>query len=150
MNTRDLILRNARAAWFSLMFAMMLPAMADLPVVDAGTQLAPRSNFNIPANPKEGCDPFFPGSLRPYEIAVVPGAHTSDLTTLRLNGISGSPDRRLAIINNVTFGVGDEAEVHTSQGRIRIHCIEITGNTVVIESDGQRQELHYGDNGDKP
>ena|ERR1700733_4313931 len=146
MNKHEFFLRNARAGWFSVIFAMALPVMADLPVVQtAGTQLAPRSIFTIPANPQEGCDPFFPGSLRPYATAVIAGSHASDLTTLRLNGVSGAPSRRLAIINDVTFGVGDEAEVRTSQGRIRIHCVEITGNSAVIEVDGQRQELHYGD-----
>jgi hypothetical protein len=145
MSKRDFILRNARTGWFSVIFAMALPAMAASPVVDAGASLAPRSNFNIPASPKEGCDPFFPGSMRPYATAVVASAQSSDLTALRLNGISGMPNHRLAIINDVTFGVGDEAEVRTAQGRIRIHCVGITENTVVIESDGQRQELHYED-----
>jgi hypothetical protein len=58
--------------------------------------------------------------------------------------MSGSPDHRLVIINNVTFAVGDEAEVITPQGRIRIHCLEITGNSAVVEANGQRQQLHYG------
>ena len=60
-----------------------------------------------------------------------------------MQGTSGSPDHRLIIINNVTFGVGDDAEVITSQGRIRIHCLEISGNSAVIEADGQRHILHY-------
>jgi hypothetical protein len=62
-----------------------------------------------------------------------------------MQGFSGSPDHRLVIINNVTFAVGDNAEVSTSQGRIHIHCLEIGGNSAVIEANGQRHELRYGD-----
>jgi hypothetical protein len=150
MNRRLKFYRNAMAGLFSIVFMAAMPVMAAPPVVQASdAPLSPRSVFNLPSNSKEGCDPFFPASLRPYENAVpVAGSHTNDLTDLRLNGISGTPNHRLAIINNVTFGVGDEAEVRTSQGRIQIHCVEITPNSAVIEAGGQRQELHYG--GDKP
>ena len=106
--------------------------------------LAPRSIFLQPASPKEGRDPFFPSSQRPYTSAVVPTTSTKDLSMLMLQGMSGSPTHRLVIINNVTFAVGDDAEVITSQGRIRIRCVQITGNAVMIEANGERHELHYG------
>jgi hypothetical protein len=102
-----------------------------------------RSVFNQPANPREGRDPFFPGSLRPYASNVVPSAPSTDLSSLVMQGTSGPPEHRLVIINNVTFGVGDDAEVLTSQGRIHIHCLEITDDTTVIEAGGQRRILHY-------
>jgi hypothetical protein len=63
-----------------------------------------------------------------------------------MQGISGPPDHRLAIINHVTFAAGDVAEVRTPQGRIQLHCLEITADSAVVEADGQRQVLHYGDN----
>jgi hypothetical protein len=111
----------------------------------AGTQAAPRSIFILPTGPKEGCDPFFPSSQRPYESAAAVTGHAGDLTSLVMQGISGPPERRLVIINNVTFGVGDDAEVRTPQGRIHIHCLEITPNSVTVEADGQRRELSYGE-----
>lgn len=139
-------------AWLAVLLAALLPAAA-APLVQTNetqvstnvnlTQIAPRSIFNQPANPKEGCDPFFPTSVRPYASAVVPNAPTTDFSSLSMQGISGAPDHRLVIINKVTFAVGDEAEVFTPQGRIRIRCLIITDDSAVIEAAGQRQILHY-------
>jgi hypothetical protein len=70
---------------------------------------------------------------------------TTDMSSLVLQGTSGTPAHRLVIINNVTFGVGDEAEVVTSQGRIRIHCLAITDDATVVEAAGQRHILRYQD-----
>lgn len=136
--------KNTIAALLAVVLASGLPVVAAPVAQPSAAQLAPRSIFILPANPKEGCDPFFPASLRPYESAVPSGAH-GDLTELRLNGVSGPPNHRLVIINNVTFGAGDDAEVRTSQGRVRIHCLKITGTSVMIEANGQPQELRYGD-----
>ncbi|MEI9959883.1 MAG: hypothetical protein WDM76_01765 [Limisphaerales bacterium] len=47
------------------------------------------------------------------------------------------------IINNHTFGAGDFGEVITPQGRLYIHCVEINANSVIIESNGQRQTLLF-------
>jgi hypothetical protein len=69
-----------------------------------------------------------------------------DLSSLVLKGISGPPDHRLAIINNHTFGVGDEANLVTPQGPIHIRCLEVKASSVVIESGGQRHELNYANN----
>lgn len=135
------------AAFFAGALAAGLPAVAAPVAKIPEAQPIPRSIFVLPTSPKEGCDPFFPTSLRPYESAIPiasSGGH-GDLTDLRLNGISGPLDHRLVIINDVTFAAGDEAEVRTTKGRIRIRCLEITGNTVVVEADGQRHELHYED-----
>ncbi|HEY4952631.1 MAG TPA: hypothetical protein VII71_04500 [Verrucomicrobiae bacterium] len=145
MNWRAKFSRNAKTMLFYVIFAAGLPVVAAPPVVQTSGVQPPRSIFTLPTNSKEGCDPFFPASLRPYENAVAIGSHAGDLTAVVMQGISGPPNRRLAIINNVTFGVGDEAEVRTPQGRIHIHCLEITANSAVIEAGGQRQELHYGD-----
>ena len=146
MNSKPLRINffwNWSPAWLAILFVAALPSVA-APVVQTNeTQVVVRSVFNQPANPKEGRDPFFPGSIRPYLSAVVPSASTTDLSSLVMQGASGDPDHRLAIINNVTFGVGDDAEVVTSRGRIRIHCLEITDDGAVIEAGGQRHVLHY-------
>jgi hypothetical protein len=143
MKHRVNFFRGRNFSWLAAVFAAMLSATA-APVVQTNeTQLVPHSVFNLPSNPKDGRDPFFPGSLRPYA-SIVPSSPTSDLSSLVMEGTSGPPEHRLAIINNVTFGVGDEVEVLTSQGRIRIHCLEITGDSAVIEVGGQRHTLHYG------
>jgi hypothetical protein len=124
------------AAW-----ATVLPVVAAPGVPVATDSIVPRSIFNFPTNPKEGRDPFFPSSLRPYVSAVVKPAG-GDVTSLRLAGISGTPGHRLVIINNHTFGAGDDGEVITSQGRMHVHCVEVSAKSVVLDADGQRIELH--------
>jgi len=113
------------------------------PVANAVTNL--HSVFVLPTNPREGRDPFYPSSSRPYQAAVLPvaAATSVNLDSLSLQGISGLPPNRLAIINKHTFAQGDHAEVSTSQGRIHIHCLEIDANSAVIEVNGQRHELRY-------
>lgn len=129
-----------------VMFAAVLPVAAD-PTAAPATAASPSlSIFNIPANSKEGRDPFFPTSLRPYQSADVPGSHpTTDLSSLVMQGVSGAPPHQLVIINDVTFAVGDDAEVRTPEGRIRIHCVSINGNSAVIEANGQEHTLNFGD-----
>jgi hypothetical protein len=134
--------------YFGFASAVLL-TMAGLPAFAAPlaktneTHVAKLSVFIQPANPSEGRDPFFPGSMRPYASTVAPSAPTTDLGSLVMQGTSGTPDHRLVIINNVTFGVGDDADVTTPQGRIRIHCLEIGDDSTVIEAAGQRQVLYY-------
>ena len=134
--------KSAVAAWLSAAFVMVLPVAA-APVAQPVTQVALRSVFVLPTNPSEGRDPFFPTSTRPYEDAASKIPMVADLTSLVLKGISSSPEHRLVIINNHTFGVGDEGDVLTSHSRIHIRCIEIKDKTVVFESGGQRHELSY-------
>ncbi len=149
-NPRISISWSCQTAWLFVLFATLSPAAAAPIVQTSGTLIqtnqtpvVPRSVFIQPSSPKEGRDPFFPNSLRPYASAVVTSSPTTDLSSLFVQGTSGSPDHRLVIINNVTFGVGDDAEVITSQGRIRIHCIAISDDSAVIEAAGQSQILHY-------
>lgn len=136
-------------AWLLVvMLSASAPVMAAPPAVPPSPvpQQVPRSVFNIPANPKEGRDPFFPTSMRPFQAPDVPGNHAQpDISALVLQGILGAPPHQLATINNVTFGVGEDGEVRTSQGRISIRLVEINGNSVVIEANGQEHTLHYGD-----
>src|SRR5690242_20274266 len=68
-----------------------------------------------------GKDPFFPNSRRRSieATAAVTGA-TTDVSSLALQGISGTVQRPLAVINNRTFTTGEENEVTTASGRMRI------------------------------
>ncbi len=58
-----------------------------------------------------------------------------------LKGISGAVGSRLAIINDRTFGTDEDGEVNTPAGRVRIHCEEIKGNSVVIQVGDPPQRL---------
>jgi len=116
------------------------PAKSPAP---AKPEAPPHSVFNLPTNPREGRDPFFPTSNRPYESATAGKPHLADVSALVLRGISGSPDNRLAIINNHTFGVGDEGDLVTAQGRLHVRLVEVKSNSVVIEAGGSMHELKY-------
>ena len=102
-----------------------------------------RSAFILPANPREGRDPFFPDSIRPYENTAAAAPKTADITSLAVRGFSGTVDHRLVIINNHTFAVGDEGDVTTVTGHIHLRCIEIATDAVVIEVGGQYHKLLY-------
>jgi hypothetical protein len=78
-------------------------------------------------------DPFFPLSARravPSAVTNAPVAVNSSLFLLK--GLSGGVGRRLALINNRTLAVGEDAEVTTSAGRFKIRCLEIKDDSVVI------------------
>jgi hypothetical protein len=140
--------KSVVAAWLSAAFVTVLPVAAAPPAAAPVAQpvkpeVMPRSVFVIPTNRNEGRDPFFPNSSRPYEAVASKNPAVSDLSLLVLKGISGPPDHRLAIINNHTFGVGDEGDVLTSHSRIHLRCVEIKARSVVVESGGQRHELSY-------
>ena len=134
---------NIVACVLAAMFMAISPATADPAVTPvAAAPQVKRSVFTLPASPKDGRDPFFPSSTRPYEGIPVPGVKSvTDIHSFTIQGFSGVAPRLLVIINNVTFGVGDEAEVRTPEGRVRIHCVGITDNSAVVEFNGQQHTL---------
>lgn len=106
----------------------------------------PKSTFGIPAKPQDGHDPFFPASDRLYAVKPAPKqGPSSNASTLVFNGIAGTQDHRLAMINSKTFAEGEEAMVNTFGGRVRVRCLEIKGEVIVIEVAGERRELHFQD-----
>ena len=131
------------AGGFASVLILVLPTMATPPAKTPVPDAVTRSVFMIPTNPREGRDPFFPTSSRPYESAQAGQPHVGDISSLVLKGVSGPPDHRLAIINNHTFGIGDSQDIVTAQGRIHVRCVEIKDDSVVIESAGQSHELKY-------
>jgi hypothetical protein len=62
---------------------------------------------------------------------------------LRLKSISGVPGRRLAIINDRTFALKDQALLKLATTNVLIRCLEIRTNSVVIQfvESGAKQEL---------
>jgi hypothetical protein len=88
-----------------------------------------------------GKDPFFPRSTRRGpEIKEVVAAieNTPDLL---LKGVSGTINRRLAIINDRTFEVGEEGDLKAKGQRIRVKCLEIKDKSVLIKINGVDREL---------
>ena len=102
----------------------------------------PQSVFVIPDTPEEGRDPFFPNSSHAGTPGPKPSA-SAGADALVLNGIGGTPDHKLAMINGRTMAEGETNEVNTAAGRVRIRCLEIKGESALIEViGGERRELH--------
>lgn len=116
-----------------------LSPLAAAPVVPPAKTEPPRSVFVMPTSPKEGRNPFFPSSIHPYQ-EPQPGQH-ADISALKVGGIVRTENSFFAIINNVTFGVGDEADVKALGGKIHVHCLEIKADSVVVEAGGQTRTL---------
>lgn len=137
--------RLSAAAAFSL---LVVPAVlaAPAPVV---TPVPPRADDAAPTKsvfidrPNFGRDPFFPASTRRGQVietnsVVEPVANFGNLA---LKGISGTVEKRLAIINNKTFEVGEEAELRINGQPVKVKCVEIREKSVVISINGVSKEL---------
>lgn len=109
----------------------------------ADTNVPVQSFFTLPSSPSEGRDPFYPNSMRPYEDALSKVKRPADLTSLEIKGFSNIGNQRYVIINNHTFGAGDEGDVITPQGRIHIKCLNVGTDTVMVESAGAQHLLKF-------
>ena len=56
---------------------------------------------------------------------------------LLLKGIVGSASHRLAVINNEILEVGEESPVRVANGQVRVKCLEIGEDYVVIKVEGE-------------
>jgi len=114
-----------------------------------GVPVIPQSVFLASSTTQAISDPFFPNSTRiaaavttTAKFTNAPAVVASDLV---LKAIFGTPDRPLATINNSTFGVGEEQDVATPRGRVRVRCVEIKlqDETVIIEAAGHQRALRF-------
>ena len=93
----------------------------------------PVSVFNL--TNKVVKDPFFPNTLRtPVPVIVLQSnTFTVSASCFALKAIAGTPDQRLALINNRTVAVGEPVEISTPQcGKLKIVCTQIKDVSVVI------------------
>lgn len=112
------------------------------PGADGDKQVnAQGSTFAMPRTLNEGRDPFYPSSTRVIAMSQPVQKKSAGPATLELKGISGTADRPLAIINNQTMAVGEELNVTTPQGRVKVMCLAIQGTKVRIKAQGQTREL---------
>jgi hypothetical protein len=90
--------------------------------------------------PPQGRDPFFPDSRRrdPAPAPVIMVGHKAAVASdLLLKGIVGSATHRLAVINNEILQVGEESPVRVPSGQVRVRCLEIGDDYVIIKVDGE-------------
>ena len=102
----------------------------------------PVSVFVMPAGTRDGRDPFFPESTRPYEDALPAKAHTVETSSLVIAGHSVEHGLEMVIVNNHTFAVGDEGDVLTPTGRVHLRLLAIHGETAEIEVNGTTREIN--------
>ena len=107
----------------------------------------PRSVFLASSPTQELRDPFFPSTARVPVAAVATrtNAPANVAVDLTLKAIFGTPARPFATINSATFGIGEERDVVTPTGRVRLRCVEIRtkDETVIVEVGGDRRELRF-------
>ena len=79
---------------------------------------------------------------QPY-VPVTPTPQTFDL---KLNGISGTSEHRLAIINGKTFEKDEEGEVRVGAAKVNIRVVDITANSATVQVGGRQQVLRMRGN----
>jgi hypothetical protein len=136
------------AALSGAMTALAGGAAATDAKLSAATNAAaiPQSVFTLPSANSSVKDPFFPKSTRLAAMERIPTNRVAVVAAdLVLKGLSGRPDAPLATINDMTFGVGEERDVRTAAGRVRVRCVEINlgDESVVVEVAGTRRELRF-------
>jgi hypothetical protein len=89
-------------------------------------------------------DPFFPRSTRftgTVPVTTTPDLIPAPMTALKLGGISGPKNRRLAIINNKTFETGEEGDIKVMGQTFKVKCVEIRDDGATVSVNGQVQKL---------
>lgn len=104
-----------------------------------------QSTFQLPTSNKEGRDPFFPKSLRPFASATpTPNKTVMPLTEFVLKALTPHGNPPTAMINNRVLAAGEEGEIKLpSGGKALIRLLEIKDESAVIEVAGQRIELRF-------
>jgi hypothetical protein len=116
---------------------------------------APDSAANVaaattsaPAIPKSvfddraGKDPFFPNRV----VAPVLAPEPTKKEIMILKGVTGSSDRRVALINDRTFTKGEAGEIKVGTITFRIRVVDIKERSATIELEGQTNELSVLEN----
>jgi hypothetical protein len=73
---------------------------------------------------------------QPIQVAWQPVKPTAVPDTLVLRGISGTPQRRFALINDTTLEKGEQAKVRVGSTNVVVCCLEISDAAVVLTVNG--------------
>lgn len=95
-------------------------------------------------NDFSGVDPFYPKSerrvLRSNDPTAKKIGQASGVEALLLKGIMGPPEKRIALINNLTFTKGEEQDVRVPGGKLRITCVDILSKSVIVRIEDQPEQ----------
>jgi hypothetical protein len=136
------------AIFLTLALAVSAAQAANAPA-DNNTSVSDRvqSVFVVPASTKDGRDPFYPESNRlksaPTKGMTPAAERTLEISSLKFQGISGTPGSLVAIINDHAFAPGDDGDVITGNGRVHIRCLEIQEDHVTVEINGQVHRVNF-------
>lgn len=72
----------------------------------------------------------------PLAVAWQPVKPTAVPDTLVLKGISGTPQRRFALINDTTLEKGEQAKVRVGTSNVVVRCVEISESSVALLING--------------
>jgi hypothetical protein len=113
----------------------------------------PRSVFEVPTNPERGRDPFYPKSTRLFGLRTTStNAAPVSRVTFLLRGLAGAPGQRLATLTvkespgrSLILAEGETTSLRLPGGEIRVRCVSIEDDRVLVEINGSRQELRLRD-----
>ena len=75
----------------------------------------------------------------PIQVAWQPAKPTAVPDTLVLRGISGTPQRRFALVNDTTLEKGEQAKVRVGSSNVVVRCVEIADASVLLTVNGALQ-----------
>jgi hypothetical protein len=61
--------------------------------------------------------------------------------TLVLRNLSGTGNRRLALVNNQTLAKGEETRVRIGKTNVNVQCLEIRDRSVVLRVGGRTEPM---------
>jgi hypothetical protein len=112
--------------------------VATVTAAKPSSEVIPESVFDY----RGGKDPFFPNRI--MTPALTPDSTKKEIMVLK--GITGTPDRRVALINDRTFTKGETGEIKSGTNTLTIRVVEIKDRSVTIEYAGQTNELALVEN----
>jgi hypothetical protein len=88
-------------------------------------------------------DPKLQPVVSQVQVIPPPPAAVQAPDELTLKAIVGQGNRRLALINNATLAAGEEGRVQVGSAVLRVRCLEIRSDSVVIQvgDEPEKQEL---------
>ncbi|MBM3845633.1 MAG: thioredoxin family protein [Verrucomicrobia bacterium] len=87
--------------------------------------------------PKTGGQPGNAASGSPNWTPPAKAAPARDYSELKLQGISGTPAKRIAMINGASLSAGEDARVQLKGKSVRIHCLEVAATQAKIQVDNE-------------
>jgi len=129
----------------AVLLTLRCHARAEQAKVVVQVEVASSTKSSFIDDPNFGKDPFFPKSeRRRAHTAVATNAFVEvSIPDLVLKGISGTRDRRLALINNYTIAVGEMIDMKIGTQIVPVRCLEIRDKAITIEVRGQTRDLRF-------